>query len=103
MSTCAKASSACSRRTSTPLLASAPALASMAAGVASDSAQGQVTTRIATAIISAWPGSVGHHQMQASPAASSTKIRKGLARRSASNAICGLLVEACSISATICA
>ena len=86
-----------------PPLASAPALASMAAGVASDKAQGQVTTRMATAIISACPGSDGHHQAQANPAASSTKMRNGLANRSASCAMCGLLVEACAISATICA
>jgi hypothetical protein len=53
-----QASSACRRRTSTPRRANAPALASMAAGVASDSAHGQVTTSTATATISAWPGSL---------------------------------------------
>ena len=56
------ASSACRRRTSTPRRASAPAAASVAAGVASDSAQGQVTISTATATPSAWPGSLGHHQ-----------------------------------------
>ena len=75
----------------------------MAAGVASDKAQGQVTTNIATAIINACPGSLGHHHAQARPAASNTKIRNGFAIRSASSAICGLLVAACAISATICA
>jgi hypothetical protein len=48
------------RRTSTPLRAKAPAVASMAAGVASDKAQGQVTISTATATITACAGSVGH-------------------------------------------
>ena len=52
------------------------------------------------AIIKAWAGSCGHHQAQAAPAASSTKIRKGLASRSASCAMGGLLTAACCISAT---
>ncbi|MCY1551258.1 hypothetical protein D9M68_875750 [compost metagenome] len=49
----AKVSNACSRRTSTPRRASAPAELSMAAGVASDSAHGQVTMSTATATASA--------------------------------------------------
>ena len=100
VSTPASASTACRRRTRMPRRANAPALASMAAGVASDSAQGQVTTRMATATISACPGSRGHHQRQARPAAASTNSRKGVARRSASCAMRGLLMAACSISAT---
>ena len=75
----------------------------MAAGVASDSAHGQVTTRIATAIIMAWPGSLGHHHTAAATAASTTNTRNGLASRSASCATVGLLTEACSIKDTICA
>ena len=58
--TVASASSPCRRRTSTPRRAKAPALASMAAGVASDNAQGQVTISTATATISAWLGSCVH-------------------------------------------
>ncbi len=42
--------------TTTPPRASDPALASIAAGVASDSAQGHVTISTATATINAWPG-----------------------------------------------
>ena len=100
-STCDSASRACKRRTKVPCRARAPALASIAAGVASDRAQGQVTTKMATAIIKACPGSVRHHQAQARPAASSTQMRNGLAKRSAKVAMCGLLVEACAINATI--
>ena len=48
------------RRTSTPLRANAPAVANMAAGVAKDKAQGQVTISTATATITACAGSVGH-------------------------------------------
>ena len=53
VSTVARLSNACNLRTSTPLRASDPAAASMAAGVARDSAHGQVTTSTATATISA--------------------------------------------------
>ena len=60
VSTLANASKASSLRTNTPRRAKAPAAASMAAGVASDKAQGQVTTNTATATISAWPGSCRH-------------------------------------------
>ena len=97
----ARDSIACMRRTSTPRLASAPAVVSMAVGVASDSAQGQVTTSTATAAIKARAGSVRHQNAAAKTAASNTKARKGLAIRSASNARRGLSVAACAISATI--
>ena len=60
VSTAASASNASSRRTSTPRRASAPAADNMAAGVASDKAQGQVTTSTDTATISARCGSVCH-------------------------------------------
>ena len=103
VSTPASASSACKRRTSTPRRAIQPALASRAAGVASDRAQGQVTTRMETATISARAGSCGHHPAQAAPAASSTASKKGRAILSARRATPGLLLAACSISATICA
>ena len=54
-------------------------IASMAAGVARDKAQGHVTTSTATATIKAWPGSRPHQKAQARPAASRTPIRNGLA------------------------
>ena len=60
VSTPAKVSMACKRRTSTPWRASKPALVSMAVGVASDKAHGQVTTSTATAAMMARAGSVGH-------------------------------------------
>ena len=60
VSTWASASSPCRLRTSTPWRASVPAAVSMATGVASDSAHGQVTMSTATATISACPGSDGH-------------------------------------------
>ena len=75
----------------------------MATGVANDKAHGQVTISTATATMSAWPGSVGHHQTAAKPAATSTPTRKGRAMRSASWAKRGFCSEALSISATICA
>ncbi|KAF1056768.1 MAG: hypothetical protein GAK34_00116 [Delftia tsuruhatensis] len=73
----------------------------MATGVASDSAQGQVTMSTATATIMALPGSVGHHQMAAPSAASSTTTRKGRATLSASWARRGFCSEALSIRPTI--
>ena len=54
----AKFCNAAKRRTSTPLRAKAPAVASMAAGVAKDKAQGQVTINTATATITACAGSL---------------------------------------------
>jgi DNA mismatch repair protein MutS len=42
------------------LVEQAPAVANMAAGVASDSAQGQVTIKTATPTMTAWAGSLGH-------------------------------------------
>ena len=75
----------------------------MAVGVASDSAQGQVTINTATAAINACAGSVCHQKAAAPNAASSTINKKGLATRSASSARRGLSLAARSISATICA
>ena len=103
VSTPARASRPCRLRTSTPPRASVPAAVSMATGVASDSAQGQVTISTAAATISAWLGLAGHHQAAASAAAASTAIRNGRATRSASCARRGFCSEALSISDTICA
>ena len=100
-STLARASSPCRLRTSTPWRASVPAAVNMATGVAKDKAHGQVTISTATATISAWPGSEGHHQTTASPAASNTAKRKGRAIRSASWARRGFCNEALSIKARI--
>ena len=101
VSTQASVSKAASLRTNTPPLAKVPALASMAAGVANDNAHGQVTTSTATATISAWAGSCGHHHAAAPNAANKTKAKNGLAIRSASTAAWGLVVEALCIKATI--
>ena len=101
VSTCASASKACRRRTNIPPPARRPAAASMAAGVASDRAQGQVTTNTDTATISARSGSLSHHHRAAPAALSITPTKNGLARRSASSASVGLVLEAASIRATI--
>ena len=58
----------------------------MAVGVASDSAQGQVTTSTATAAIRPRAGSVLHQYAAARAAANSTKPKNGLATRSACTA-----------------
>ena len=97
----ARDSIACIRRTSTPWRANRPADVNIAAGVANDSAQGHVTTSTATAAIKARAGSVGHQNTTAKAAASSTKIKNGLATLSASTASRGLSVDACAISDTI--
>jgi len=73
----------------------------MAAGVASESAHGQVTISTATATIRAWAGLCGHHQAAARPAAINTPSKKGRAMRSANKASRGLANEAWSIKATI--
>ena len=73
----------------------------MAAGVASDRAQGQVTISTATATASAREGSTCHQAKPAAAAATSTSTRKGAAMRSASTASRGFSVEACSIRRTI--
>jgi hypothetical protein len=99
----APVSSASSRRSTMPRRASAPAAASVAAGVARDSAQGHVTISTATAMPSAWPAPVGHHHHAAAAAAAITASRKGPAMRSASLASRGLSTEARSISATMAA
>ena len=86
-----------------PPPASRPAAANMAAGVARESAQGQVTTSTDTATMSARSGSRSHHHSAAPAALSSTASKKGLASRSAMRASVGLVAEAASISATMCA
>ena len=101
VSTRASASMAPSLRTSTPARASAPAAASMAVGVARDRAQGQVTTKMATAVITPRCGSTVHHHAPAPAASSKTMSKKGRAMRSASAAISGLVVEAATMSAAI--
>ena len=73
----------------------------MAVGVAKESAQGQVTTRIATAVITPRCGSTIHHQAPAPAANNKTMMRNGRAMRSASAAISGLVVDAATISAAI--
>jgi hypothetical protein len=73
----------------------------MAAGVASDNAQGQVTMSTDTATIKACEGLCCHHQAAANPAKSKTPHKKGLATRSANKAMLGLDTEALSIKVTI--
>ncbi len=86
---------------SAPFLASAPAVASMAEGVAKDKAHGQVTMSTATAIINAWLGLVLHQYAADKTAAISTANKKGFAIRSANKARRGFSVATFSISATI--
>jgi hypothetical protein len=73
----------------------------MAAGVAKDKAQGQVTISTDTATISACPGLTGQAQAAAANAAINTNHKKGLARRSAKRAKRGLLIAADAIKATV--
>ena len=97
-----KASKACRRRTNTPPCARAPADDSIAAGVAKDKAQGQVTMSTATATDKACVWSMGHQYSAAPAAANMTKTKKGAAMRSAKMAKRGLSMDAFSIRLTIC-
>ena len=101
VSTSARDSSACGLRTNTPARAKAPLAAIIAAGVASDKAQGHVTISTATPAISARCGSSPHHHATAAAAATSTTHKKGAAMRSANRARRGLVVDAIRIKSTI--
>jgi hypothetical protein len=70
-------------------------------GVASDSAQGQVTISTDTATHSARDGSITLHTAAAPPASSSTVHRKGAAQRSAQRTLAGRCVCASRIRATM--
>ena len=102
-STRASDSKDCTSRSNTPWRARLPAAASMAAGVANDKAQGQVTINTDTATIMALPGDSPQAQTAASAATTSTASKNGLAMRSASAASRGLCNEAVCIKFTIAA
>ena len=101
VSTLANICKACKRLSNTPPLANAPAVANMAAGVAKDNAQGQVTMSTETATIRACAGLCCQPHRAAKPAAKSTPHKNGLATLSAIKAMLGLDTEALSIKATI--
>ena len=97
----AKGSSASMRRSSTPRCASACAAASNAAGVARDSAQGQVTISTDTATQIARGGSITLHATPPAAARTNTAQRNGPAQRSAQRAAAGRCVAAPCIKPTI--
>ena len=97
----ASASSASARVTSSPRRARAAVAAVIAVGVASDSAQGQVTTRTARVVSNARLGSTSIHAPATHAATSSTPATNHDAQRSASLAIAGRSVWARSSSLTI--
>ncbi len=97
----ASLSMASSRRSSTPRRPIAPAAAISAAGVASDSAHGQVTINTDTTTQTARDGSIACHTTPAAAANSSTPHRKMLAQRSAAASDAGRSLRALRISATI--
>ena len=97
----ASVSSAWPRVTSTPRRNSVPVAAVSAAGVASDSAHGQVTTSTATVIHSARDGSIAYHARATTAASTSSAPTNQRATRSASCAIFGFSVCARSIRRTM--
>ncbi|OIQ86130.1 hypothetical protein GALL_320330 [mine drainage metagenome] len=99
----ATASSACPRAISTPARDSRAVAAASAAGTASDSAHGQLTTSTAIIAGAIRAGSIHHHSSAVAAAiASSTSVNQ-CAATSASRAARGLCSKAPFISSTICA